>query len=65
MLMKNENKRKGLFKRLFGSEKDKKGSCCGSFEIEELPEETTEKKDPGDSSKKQVWNRASGCNGQI
>jgi len=43
--MKNENGKKGLFERLFGSKKDKKGSCCGNFHIEELPEENTDSKD--------------------
>lgn len=39
MIMKNENEKKGFFERLLGSKKAKKGSCCcGSFEIEELPE---------------------------
>jgi len=42
--MNEENKKKGLFERLFGSKKAKKGSCCGSFEIEELPEEIPENK---------------------
>ncbi|MBU7008074.1 hypothetical protein [Phosphitispora fastidiosa] len=52
--MNNENKKKGLFESLFGSKKDKKGSCCGSFQIEELPEENTEKKDSEASLKKQI-----------
>ena len=37
--MKNENEKKGLFKRLLGDKKVKKGSCCGNFEIEEIPDD--------------------------
>lgn len=48
MFMKNE-KKKGLLERLFGSNKDKKGSCCGSFELEELPEENAENKNQKNS----------------
>jgi len=47
--MGNEKEKKGLFERLTGSKKAKKGSCCGSFEIEELPakkEDNTNGKTP-------------------
>ena len=36
--MKNENGKKGLLGRLTG--KKEKSSCCGSFRIEEIPEES-------------------------
>lgn len=42
--MKNENKKKGLFERLMGNKKAKKSSCCGSIELEEIPEENTDNK---------------------
>lgn len=41
--MENEKKKKGLFERLVGSKKEKKSSSCCNIEIEELPEDTTEK----------------------
>lgn len=38
--MKSENEKKGLFENLFGSKKTKKNSCCcGSFEVEEIPDD--------------------------
>lgn len=42
--MKNENEKKGLFDRLNGIKKTKKSSCCGSFEIEEIPKKTKKKR---------------------
>lgn len=43
--MKKENEKKGLFERLIGSKKDKKSSCCCSFQIEELPDKNVDNKD--------------------
>ena len=43
--MKSENEKKGLFARLTESKKSKKSSCCGSFEVEEIPDENDNKKD--------------------
>ena len=43
--MKNENEKKGLLERLLGSKKEKKGSCCCNFEVEEIPEENDNKKE--------------------
>ena len=43
--MGNQNEKKGLFDRLNGNKKAKKSSCCGSFEIEEIPEENKDKKE--------------------
>lgn len=40
--MKTENEKKGLFEQLSESKKTKK-SCCGNYEIEEIPEENMEK----------------------
>ncbi len=34
-----ENEKKGLFAKLLKSKKDKKCSCCGGFEIEEINDE--------------------------
>lgn len=42
--MKNENEKKGLFDHLAGKKKTKKSSCCGSFEIEEIPDENIDDK---------------------
>jgi len=39
----NEKEKKGLFGRLFGNSKSK-GSCCGNFELEEIPEEHSDNK---------------------
>ncbi|KUO72410.1 MAG: hypothetical protein APF81_03075 [Desulfosporosinus sp. BRH_c37] len=44
-------KKKGFFEMLIGSKKDKKGSCCGGFELEEVSEEKPDNKgsyDPND-----------------
>jgi hypothetical protein len=41
--MTNGNEKKGLFEQLNGSKNTKKSSCCGNYEIEEIPEENTEK----------------------
>jgi len=46
-----ENEKKGLFERLTGNKKVKKSSCCGSFEIEELPEENADNKNDKISKK--------------
>jgi len=59
MFMKNENEKKGLFERLVGSKRAKKSSCCCSFEIEELPEKTTDIEDSKDTLKSK---RKSCCN---
>lgn len=48
--MQDEKKKKGLFSRLVGSNKTKKGSCCCSFEVEEIPDEDADNKDSKDSS---------------
>lgn len=40
--MKNENEKKGFFERLSRGKKAKTSSCCGSFEIEEVPENKEE-----------------------
>ena len=37
-------KKKGFFEMLIGSKKDKKGSCCGGFELEEVSEEKLDNK---------------------
>ena len=42
--MKSENEKKGLFESLVGKKKAKKSCCCGSFEIEEIPEENIDDK---------------------
>lgn len=42
--MKDENEKKGLLGHLTGGKKPKKSSCCGSFEIEEIPEENADNK---------------------
>jgi len=41
--MKNEKDKKGLLGRLLGGNKEK-SSCCGSFRIEEIPEEPVDTK---------------------
>jgi len=46
-----EKEKKGIFERLTGGKKAKKSPCCCSFEIEELPEETADKKEGEDSLK--------------
>ncbi|HML31980.1 hypothetical protein [Sporomusa sphaeroides] len=43
--MSKENGKRGFFERLLGNKNDKKGSCCGSFEIEEIPNESDNNKD--------------------
>jgi hypothetical protein len=40
--MQNKIEKKGLFKLLRGKQ-SKKSSCCGSFEVEEIPEEEIKK----------------------
>lgn len=55
--MKNENEKKGLFERLAGSKKTKKSSCCGSFQIEEIPEENNDNK----SEKKSPKDKGNSC----
>lgn len=47
--MKNENEKKGLFARIIGGKKAKTGSCCGSFEVEEIPNESEINKDSKNS----------------
>ncbi|WP_169717566.1 hypothetical protein SPSIL_046720 [Sporomusa silvacetica DSM 10669] len=42
--MSKETEKKGFFERLLGGNKDKKGSCCGGFEIEEIPDENENNK---------------------
>jgi len=37
--MENIKEKNGIFNVLKGKKKDKKSSCCCSFEIEELPED--------------------------
>jgi seryl-tRNA synthetase len=48
MVMSKENEKKGFFERLLGGNKSKKGSCCGGFEIEEIPENNKDKETPKD-----------------
>lgn len=55
--MKNENEKKGLFEWLAGSKKTKKSSCCGSFQIEEIPEENNDNK----SEKKSAKDKGNSC----
>lgn len=55
--MKNENEKKGLFDRLIRGEKAKKSSCCGNFQIEEIPEENNEDK----SKKKSQKDKGTSC----
>lgn len=43
LFMQNQNEKKGLLNRLTAGKKAKKSSCCCNFEIEEIPEEKTEK----------------------
>lgn len=43
--MSKENEKRGFFERLLEGKKDKKGSCCGSFEIEEIPDENNKDKE--------------------
>lgn len=47
--MEKDNKKPGFFKKLAGIDKEKKGSCCCNFELEEVPEENagTENPEPG------------------
>lgn len=54
MFMRDENEKKGLFGRLVGSKKVKKSSCCGSFELEEIPEEKDENTNPETPKDKKV-----------
>lgn len=51
MFMKNENEKKGLFARLNRSKNSKKRSCCGSIEIEEVPEDGKGKENEKESPK--------------
>lgn len=57
--MKNENEKKGLFARLNGNKNTKKSSCCGSFVIEEIPEEDKEK----ENEKKPPKGKGNSCCG--
>jgi hypothetical protein len=50
-IMKNEDAKKGLFARLTGRHKVKKSPCCGSFVLEEFPEENKENENVEDSPK--------------
>ena len=51
--MKNENEEKGLFRRLVGSKKAPKSSCCCSVELEELPEENADNKNEKEPHKEE------------
>ncbi|MCX6572272.1 MAG: hypothetical protein NT006_12795 [Candidatus Aminicenantes bacterium] len=57
--MKNEDEKKGLFARLTGRNNTKKSPCCGSFVIEEIPEEKKED-DKGKDSPKEKRNSCCG-----
>lgn len=41
--------KKGLFDFLTGGKKDKTGSCCGGFELEEIPDGSEGQKDTKNS----------------
>lgn len=43
--MSKENEKRGFFEQLLGNKKDKKDSCCGSFEIEEISGENSKDKE--------------------
>lgn len=45
--------KKGLFERLLGGKKAKSGSCCGGFELEEIPNES----DINDSKNSNIGNK--------
>lgn len=38
-----KKEKKGFFERLIGGKKAKSDSCCGSFELEEIPDESDKK----------------------
>lgn len=42
--MENKSEKKKIFNLIRGSKQPKKSSCCGNFEIEEIPEEEENKK---------------------
>lgn len=50
--MSNDKEKKGLFGRLLTPKKDKPGSCCCGFEIEEIPDEDKQKATDKDSKEK-------------
>lgn len=37
--MNTDQEKKGFFERLFGGISSKKNSCCGSIEMEEIPDD--------------------------
>lgn len=41
--MENKNGKKRIFNIINGNKEPKKSSCCGNFEIEEIPEEENNK----------------------
>lgn len=43
--MENDKEKKGLFERLLGKKKEKKGSCCCNIELEEVPDNKEDTKD--------------------
>jgi hypothetical protein len=49
--MKKENGKPGFFQRLTGKNKEKKGSSCCNFELEEIQEENAETKKPEGNKK--------------
>ena len=53
----NENEKKGLFERLIGIKKVKKGSCCGDFELEEIPDD----KEDNDNTKTPKDKKGNSC----
>lgn len=53
-----ENEKKGLFARL-NVKKKTRSSCCGSFEIEEIPEENNDQK----NEKKPSEDKGNSCCG--
>lgn len=50
--MSSENEKKGFFERLFGENKTKTSSCCGSIEFEEIPDESLNDQDKKVSKEK-------------
>lgn len=55
MIMEAKKEKKGLLKRFLRSMKPKKSSCCGGFEVEEIPEENA------DNEKKLNEDKSSPC----
>ncbi|HPL98774.1 MAG TPA: hypothetical protein PLS45_02615 [Bacillota bacterium] len=48
--MSSENEKNGIFRRIIGSRKPPKSSCCCNVELEEMPEENADKDNDNKSS---------------